>query len=509
MAKTFRPYDPDQVLLLPPSLREWLPEDHLVYFVSDLVDSLDLSAIYDAYAEERGYPPYHPLLMTKLLLYGYARGVYSSRKLTRACAEDVAFRVLCAGSLPDFRTISDFRKRHLAALSGLFLQVLLLCQKAGLVTLGHVAIDGTKIRANASKHKAMSYGRMQEEEQRLSTEIDHLLARSAEEDAAEDARYGTDKRGDELPGELAHRQSRLAKIREAKAALEAEACEAARRGAGNEAAARPSEAALPAAKAQRNFTDPESRIMKGSDKAFVQAYNAQAAVDSGHQVIVATDVLQQANDKGQLIPMTLAVCDNLEESPEAVSADAGDWVEEDIETLEEYEIPAYVAPEKIRHREWRDTRPPEEPLPEDATAKEKMRYVLRTEEGRAEYDKRKVTAEPVFGQIKGARGFRQFLLRGLGNVQGEWRVVCTAHNLLKLFAATREGQPGRGRDRARGEPGGFSWRQPRERHRSLRRFHRRTICAPARTRRHRRNAVREWPLCRSDRCTRSITGTHS
>ncbi|MDQ3521330.1 MAG: transposase, partial [Gemmatimonadota bacterium] len=190
MAKTFRPYDPDQVLLLPPSLREWLPEEHLVYFVSDLVDSLDLSMIYDAYAEERGYPPYHPLLMTKLLLYGYARGVYSSRKLARACAEDVAFRVLCAGSLPDFRTISDFRKRHLAALSGLFLQVLLLCQKAGLVTLGHVAIDGTKIRANASKHKAMSYGRMQEEEERLQAEIDALLKQSAAEDAAEDARYG-------------------------------------------------------------------------------------------------------------------------------------------------------------------------------------------------------------------------------------------------------------------------------------------------------------------------------
>jgi len=437
MAKTFRPYDPDQVLLLPPSLREWLPEDHLVYFVSDLVDSLDLSMIYDAYAEERGHPPYHPLLMTKLLLYGYARGVYSSRKLARACAEDVAFRVLCAGSLPDFRTISDFRKRHLAALSGLFLQMLLLCRKAGLVTLGHVAIDGTKIRANASKHKAMSYGRMQEEEERLQAEIDVLLKQSAAEDAAEDARYGTERRGDELPEELAHRQSRLVKIREAKAALEAEAREAARQEA-DAGSAETLEGVAPEAKAQRNFTDPESRIMLGSDKAFVQAYNAQVAVDSGHQVIVAAEVLQQANDKGQLIPMTLAVCDHLEESPEAVSADAGYWVEEDIETLDEYEIPAYVAPEKIRHRDWREARPPDEPLPEDATAKEKMRYLLRTEAGRAEYDKRKITAEPVFGQIKEARGFRQFLLRGVGNVRGEWRVVCTAHNLLKLFVATRE-----------------------------------------------------------------------
>lgn len=427
MAKTFRPYDPDQLLVLPPSLREWLPEDHLVYFMSDLVEQLDLEAIFASYMEERGYPPYHPVLMTKLLLYGYATGIYSSRKLARACMEDVAFRVLCAGDAPDFRTIAAFRRRHLNALSALFLQVLQLCRRAGLAKLGHVAIDGTKLQANASKHKAMSYARMQEEETRLKAEIEGLLAQAEAADAAEDAQYGPERRGDELPEELRHRESRLKKIQEAKAALERQAQEEAEKAGQADA-----EKAVPKPKAQRNFTDPESRIMLDSQKAFVQAYNAQAAVDHENQVIVAAEVVQAANDKGQLVPMVEQVCQNLQESPEAVSADSGYWTEAGVKSLEDCEIPAFVAPGKIRHREWREQQRLPEPVPEDLPPQERMAYRLRTERGRAEYDKRKVTVEPVFGQIKGARGFRRFLLRGLEQVQAEWRLVCAVHNLLKL-----------------------------------------------------------------------------
>jgi transposase len=431
MAKTFRPYEPDQIYLFPPSPRDWLPDDHLIFFLSDLVDSLDLSAIYQTYTEERGYPPYHPLLMVKIVLYGYASGIYSSRKLARACQEDVAFRVVCAGNQPDFRTISDFRKRHLGALSDLFLQVLRLCQKAGMVKLGHVAIDGTKVRANASKHKAMSYARMQEEEKRLKKEISKLLRESEITDRSEDRCYGADKRGDELPEELARRETRLKKIQEAKAALEAEAKAAAADAGAEETQAT---AAEPAPKAQRNFTDSESRIMLSSDKAFVQAYNAQAAVDHGSQVIVAAEVVQASNDKGQLVPMVEQVCENLEEVPEIFSADAGYWTEADLAVLEHYQIEAIVAPEKIRHRAWREQELLVDPPPDGLTRKERMRHLLKTEAGRAEYEKRMATAEPVFGQIKEARGFRRFLLRGHEKVSAEWKLVCTSHNVLKMFA---------------------------------------------------------------------------
>jgi len=435
VAKTFRPYDPDQLLVLPPSLREWLPEEHLVYFVSDVVETLELASIYASYEEERGYPPYHPLLMTKILLYGYSRGIYSSRKLARACEEDVAFRVLCAGDGPDFRTIADFRKRHLDALSGLFVQVLELCRAAGLVKLDHVAIDSTKIRANASKHKAMSYGRMVEEEKRLKVEIRRWLAQSEAEDRAEDQKYGPDRRGDELPEELRRRESRLRKIQEAKAALEEEARRAAEAQAEATGRKTTREQKRPAPTAQRNFTDPDSRIMKDSSKAFVQAYSAQLAVDHGSQVIVETELVQAANDKGQLVPMVERVCDRMEEVPGAVSADSGYWTDADVATLEWYEIPAYVATKKIRHREWRESKILPEPVPDHLPRKERMAYRLRTERGKAEFDKRKVTAEPVVGQIKQARGFRQLLLRGLANVRPEWRLVCAAHNLLKLFGS--------------------------------------------------------------------------
>jgi transposase len=430
MAKTFRPYEPDQIYLFPPSPRDWLPDDHLIFFLSDVVDSLDLSAIYAEYTEEKGYPPYHPLLMVKILLYGYARGIFSSRKLARACQEDVAFRVLCAGNQPDFRTISDFRKRHLKALADLFLQVLRLCQRAGMVKLGHVAIDGTKIKANASKHKAMSYARMQEEEKRLKKEIAKLMRESEITDRGEDRYYGVDKRGDELPEELAHRETRLKKIQEAKAALEAEAKAAA---AASGAQGSEAEEVAPAPKSQRNFTDPESRIMPSSDKSFVQAYNAQAAVDAGSQVIVATEVVQASNDKGQLVPMVEQACENLQETPEVFSADAGYWVEGDVEVMEWYEVDAIVAPDKIRHRQWREQEILPEPVPEGLSRKEQMRHRLKTQKGRAEYQKRMCTVEPVFGQTKHARGFRQFLLRGHEKVRSEWRLVCTGHNLLKLY----------------------------------------------------------------------------
>jgi len=400
------------------------------------VDTLDLTAISETYTEERGYPPYHPVMMVKVLLYGYARGIFSSRKLARACEEDVAFRVLSADNRPDFRTISDFRKRHLKALAELFLQVLRLCQHAGMMKLGHVAIDGTKIKANASKHKAMSYTRMQEEEERLKKEIAKLMRESEITDRSEDRCYGVDKRCDELPDELARPETRLRKIQEAKAALEAEAKAAALEAGADE---REAEKAQPGPKEQRNFTDPESRIMPTSGgKNFVQAYNAQAAVDHASQVIVAVDVVRSSNDKGQLVPMVEQACENLEETPLIFSADAGYWADANLEVLEDYEIDAVVAPDKIRHREWREQEILTVPMPEGLSRKERMRFRLKTEHGRAEHGKRMITVEPVFGQIKQARGFRQFLLRGQDQVTDEWKLVCTGHNLLKLFRYCRQ-----------------------------------------------------------------------
>lgn len=429
MAKTFRPYQPDQLLMLPPSLQEWLPRDHEAYFLSDVVESLDLGGIYAEYQEERGYPPYHPLLMVKLWLYGQMRGVRSSRKLERATLEDIGFRVLCAGNEPDHRTLSEFRRRHLDALAGLFVQVLRLCREAGLVKLGHVAIDGTKIRANASKHKAMSYERLVKEEARLRAEVDRMFAESEAIDAEEDARYGVDRRGDELPPELADRTSRLRKIREAKAAIEERAREAAEQSGKGTGTPKPT--------AQSNFTDPESRIMRDSDKAFVQAYNGQLAVDAAHQVILAADVVQAGNDKEQLVPMVEATVDQMDEVPVIFSADAGYWSDENIETMEDYEIDVVVAPEKIKHSEWYGVKAPRGRIPKGLTRKERMRRRLKTKRGRAEYNKRKITVEPVCGQLKTVQGIRQFLLRGHAQVQNEWTLACTGHNLLKLYRAAK------------------------------------------------------------------------
>ena len=425
MAKTYRPYVPEQDLLLPPSLREWLPEDHLAFFVSDLIDQLDLSAITTVYEdEERGYPPYHPVMLTKVLVYAYCVGVFSSRKIQRRLVEDVAFRVLAAGNAPDFRTIADFRKTHLTALRGFFEQVLRLARELGAPRVGRVALDGTKIKANASKHKAMSYGRMREKQRQLREEVKDLLAQAEAADAAEDAEYGPDRRGDELPAELQRRESRLKRIREAKRALDARAKD--------EVAAKgqPTESAKPDPKAQYNFTDPESRIMKGPD-GFVQGYNAQVAVDE-LQLIVGQAVTQETNDKKQLMPMITTIEQQSGDTPDQLLADAGYCSDENVSAIADTTIDAYISTRKQKHGE-RPGPCPRGPLPKTATIVDRMSRKLDTKAGAAVYAARKGIVEPVIGQIKQARGFRQFLLRGLEKVQGEWSLVCTTHNILKLY----------------------------------------------------------------------------
>jgi len=425
MAKTYRPYVPEQDLLLPPSLRDWLPEGHLAFFVSDLVEQLDLSAILAVYEDdERGYPPYHPVMLTKVLVYGYCVGVFSSRRIQRRLVEDVAFRVLAAGNQPDFRTIANFRKRHLAALQGFFEQVLRLARELGAPRVGRVAIDGSKIQANASKHKAMSYGRMRDQARQLRDEVKDLLAQAEAVDAAEDAEYGADQRGAELPAELQRRESRLARIREAKRALEARAKAAAA------AAGTPSASAKPDPKAQYNFTDPESRIMKSPD-GFVQAYNVQVAVNE-LQLIVGQAVTQATNDKHQLMPMITTIAQQSGETPTQVLADAGYCSDENLAAMADTGIDAFLSTRKQKHGE-RPGPCPRGPLPTPATRVDRMTRKLLTKAGAAVYARRKTIVEPVLGQIKQARGFRQFLLRGVAQVQGEWALVCTTHNILKLY----------------------------------------------------------------------------
>jgi transposase len=426
MAKTYRPYLPEQDFLLPPSPRDWLPEGHLAYFVSDLIDQLDLSAITTVYEdEERGYPPYHPVMLTKVLVYAYCVGVFSSRRIQRRLAEDVGFRVLAAGNEPDFRTIADFRKKHLAALKGFFEQVLRLARELGAPRVGRVALDGSKVKANASKHKAMSYGRMGEKQHQLRAEVKQLLAQAEAADAAEDAEYGADRRGDELPAELHRRESRLKRIREAKRVLEARAKDEAA------AAGQPAEAAKPDVKAQYNFTDPESRIMKGPD-GFVQAYNVQVAVDEVLQLIVGQAVTQETNDKRQLMPMITVIEQQSGDTPTHVLADAGYCSDVNLEAIADTTIDAYISTRKQKHGE-RPGPCPRGPLPKTATIIDRMSRKLHTKAGAAVYAARKGIVEPVIGQIKQARGFRQFLLRGFEKVQGEWSLVCTTHNILKLY----------------------------------------------------------------------------
>jgi transposase len=435
MPKGYRSYLPDQDLLLPPSLREWLAEEHLVYFVSDVVDQLDLSAIHAVYGEEkRGQPPYDPRLMTKLLVYGYCTGVFSSRRIQKRLQEDIPFKVLAAGNEPDFRTISDFRKIHIATLQGLFEQVLELALEVGAVRVGRVALDGTKVKANASKHKAMSYGRMQEKQKQLRDEVKQLLEQAEAADEEEDRRHGS-QRGDELPEELRRRETRLAKIKLAKKVVEQRAREkAAAEGKGAADAKR----AKPDDKDQYNFTDPESRIMKGAD-GFVQGYNAQASVEPEMLLIVGQSVTEAANDKQQLEPMVEAIEQQSGQRPEAILADSGYCSEENLAYLEsadqpERKIDGFIATGKQKHGEHRLPCKPG-PLPKGATKVDRMKRKLQTKVGKAVYAARKCVVEPVFGQIKQARGFRQFLLRGKDKVKGEWALVCLTHNILRLHAA--------------------------------------------------------------------------
>jgi hypothetical protein len=391
-------------------------------------------------------------MMTALLLYAYCSGIYWSRRIAKACRERVDFMSIVGLDAPDFRTISDFRKRHLKALSGLFKQVLHLCEKAGLVKLGHVALDGTKIKANASKHKAMSYGRMEERASQLEAEVAKWLSAAEAADAEEDKLYGRDKTGEEMPDWVADKQRRAEKIRQAKAELEAEAKAAAEaklkaqaeaaekqesegRRKGGRSAAPPSTVADP--KAQKNFTDPQSRIMKSKD-GFVQAYNAQAAVDAEAQIIVAQDVTQSAVDCGQLVPMTDAIEANLGRKPAQLSADSGYCSEANLAALETRTIDGYVATGRARDavagtaKDETAAAPDATQPAETPTRVAAMRAKIKAGGHESPYRLRKQLPEPVFGQIKQARGFRQFLMRGFDQVRAEWAIVCTAHNLLKL-----------------------------------------------------------------------------
>jgi transposase len=478
--KEYRPWSPDQSFLLPPSPTEWLPKGHLAYFVLDLVSELDLRAIEDVIhgRDPRGTRPYSPRMMTSLIIYAYCAGVFSSRRIETATYEDVAFRMIAGGSHPFFTTVNEFRLEHRRALSSLFLQVLKLCGRAGLKTVGHVSLDGSKVQANASKHKAMSYGRMKEEEKRLEAEIEALMRRAEETDAQEDAEHGPGKRGDEVDAELQFREGRLRRIREAKAALEREAKEARaaelREQAAGERATSEStgdivvrrrtktRAAIadkkaddlaprnddddhdgkggqlplhrvstttngePGDKAQRNFTDPDSRIMPRNG-VFMQAYNAQAVV-SEDQIIVAHGITNDPTDARHLPPMMERVRVNCGRAPDVLTADSGYSSERNGSFCEANGIDAFIAVQKMVI----DDRV----FPPTSTAQHSrfaMRLKLASATGKALYAKRKVIVEPVFGQIKQAMGFRRFSLRGLEKVSDEWGIVSLCHNVLKLF----------------------------------------------------------------------------
>ncbi|MDT0462773.1 IS1182 family transposase [Streptomyces sp. DSM 41699] len=460
--KTFRAFDPHQVLLLPPSLDEWLPEDHLARFVADLVDDvLDLGPVLADYTEKRGYPPYDPRLMVRLLIYGYTTGIRSSRAIERKCADDVAFRFLAADQAPDFRSIARFRRRHLDALAGLFLQSLHLAQKLGMVRLGRVALDGTKLEASASKHKAMSYGRLTEKEERVEAEIAELEAKAAAllaeaeaTDTAEDEAFGADGKDVDLPAELDRREKRLAKLQAARAQIEAEAADKARAhaedkerrrqerahaadeqavtDAGEKAAAK----ARPKPKAQANFTDPDSRIMKNSDGAYIQAYNAQAVVDDKHQVITAADVTTNPSDALNYTTMLDQSAHNTGAHARQALLDAGYCSEANLEAAKKRQLSCgtdtFMATGRLKH----DEQVPPAPrgrIPKDATLKERMARKLRTKPGKAAYSRRKAIVEPIFGQIMTCQNGRRLLLRGENGARGEWRLLAACHNLRKIF----------------------------------------------------------------------------
>ncbi len=424
--RKFRSYKPDQMFLLPVNPREWLPKDHLAYFISDLVDSFDLKEFIKVYKNTPiGQPPYHPAMMLKVLVYGYSTGAFSARVIAKKIDEDIAFRILAATERPDFRTIAGFRKKHLSALSQLFAQVLKLAKASGLLKLGVIAIDGTKIKANASRHKALSYGRMDEVEARLKKKVSDILKEAEAIDAAEDELYGDDKTGDELPKELRDPINRIKKIKELRERIEREE---------KEKTGKPD--ALPKAKEQRNLTDGDSRIMKMPDKSFKYAYNCQAAVcgdptKGEPQIIVATRLTNQASDNPQLKSVIDQIEANTGQLPKKLLADAGYFSLNNLKHCSDKQIDAFIPPNKQKHSERFQC--PRGRIPKDLSEADRMRRKLKTKRGKELYDKRKVMPEPVFGEQKGARGFRQFLLRGKGNVAAEWDFICTTSNILKLF----------------------------------------------------------------------------
>jgi transposase len=436
MSKSVRPWAVGDVWLLPPSVQEFVPAGHPAHLVRDLVaEELDLTAILSTYTELRGYPPYHPGMTVALLLYAYSQGVYSSRRIARACEERLDFQAVTALNQPDFRTISEFRRRHLTALADLFVQVLGLCRRAGLVGLRHVAVDGTKLKANASKHKAMSYERMTKAEAELAAEVEAWFKRAAETDAAEDAEHGPDRRGDEPPDWMRDKQARLERIRAAKAELEAEAkaAEAARPNPGTTPDGTPrgrpgrkpaTPPGVPKPGAQRNFTDPESRIMLGRD-GFIQGYNAQAAVDGRDQVIVAHRLTNNASDQDALLPLLDGVAANTGHRPAEISADNGFCSEANLAGVADRGTRGDIATGRAKHPDGGDER-------RRGSRVTEMRLRIRRAGHRSRYRLRKHIVEPVFGHIKQARGFRQFLLRGIDKVRNEWALICTAHNLAKL-----------------------------------------------------------------------------
>jgi transposase len=441
--KTFRPWEPDQQMLFPPSVRDFVPEGHLAHFVRDVVrEDLDLSSIFARYVELRGQPPYHPALMTSLLLYAYSRGIYSSRRIERSCEERVDFMALTGGEKPDHSTICQFRSDHREALSALFVQVLALCRDAGMVNLGHVSLDGTKMKANASRHAAMSYARMKKREPELAKLVAEWMEAARSADEEEDEEHGPGRRGDELPKHVREKLKKLLKMREAMAKLESEAEEEAARVAKEREEKEkelgrklggPKPRALsgePEDKAQSNFTDPESRIMKTKD-GYEQGYNCQAGVEAGSQVIVCHDVTAKQNDHDELVPMVDQIEENTGRLPDEVSADTGYCSEENLEALLAREIRGYIATGRQKHG---TASPTDHAEKRHGPLTKAMRARLRQGGWRSRYRLRKHTVEPVFGQIKEDRGFRQFLRRGLENVRGEWALICTVHNLLKLAA---------------------------------------------------------------------------
>jgi len=437
-------------MLVPPSLDEWLPENHLSRFIAEIVGtSVNLDRFYSSYRKVKGQPPYDPRLMVRVLLYGYCVGVRSSRELERACVDVVAFRWLSAQQAPDFRSIGRFRKRHLAALGNVFLQALELCRAAGMVSLGRVALDGTKVRANASRHKAMSYGRLTEKQKVLAVEVSDLLAQAQAIDAAEDTRFGKDKRGDELPAELARRESRLVKMAQARESLEAEAAARARKGAEKKSRERgddddtiatkgdaAAKKAKPKPAAQRNFTDPDARIMKTADGSYHYCYNAQAVVDADQQVIIATQLTNIAVDVEQLRPMLEETHTTVGSLPREILADAGYGYKENLEHAKAIADAGttefFISIGQVKHGE----RIPDVPrgrIPQNATARERMGRKLKTKNGHAIYARRKAIVEPVFGQIHTRQG-KFVLLRGLEQAQNEWNLIAGCHNLMKLFS---------------------------------------------------------------------------